>query len=124
MIYILPFTDIVVNYIVIMIISIVMYSLSLGWISGNKEKTKYTKNIKIDKKTKLLLGFFFYNEDKIEMEAVINQIANYGITAILAVISLYYEIEPKVFGICYGIAFFTILLGCLIYRIKKDDLKE
>lgn len=123
-VFILPFIDIFGDYAVLLIFFIIMYWISLGWIRGNKEKSGYTKNIKLNRRRKLLLGFFFYKGDKVEMEAVINQILNYTLTIIIAIISLYKEIEPKTFGICYGIAFFSALGGCLIYRFKKDDFKD
>jgi hypothetical protein len=116
--------DLVGNYVLLVIFFVAMYLMGFNWVRGNKEDTEYTKNVKLNRRRKILLCFFFYKDDKIEMEAVIHQIANYIITTILAVVCLYVEIEPKTFFIIYVSASLLIIVGCLVYRFIKKDFKE
>lgn len=121
---ILPLDDIVINYIGVLILFIVMYILSISAIRKNNEDTEYTKNIKLSRYKKILLGFFFYKREKVEIEAVINQIVNYILTVIFAILALYVDLQPKIVGICYIGAFFIVIGVCLIYRFKNNDFKK
>lgn len=113
-----------VNFIVVIILHVAIYMGSLAWIRGNKVDTEYTKNIRLNRTQKIILGLFFYKEDKFEMEAIFNLIAKDILTVSFAVAALYVDLQPKVVGICYIMVFFSVIGGCLIYRFKKDDFKE
>ncbi len=120
----LSVNDVLINFIIVLILFVSMFIVSLIAIKGNKEDTEYTKNVKLNKKRKIILGFLFYKGDKIEMEAVINQILNYILTMGFVIASFYIDLQPKMLGICYGIAGFSVFIGCLIYRFKTDDFKD
>lgn len=124
MTFILSFGDIIVNFLGVLIMFVVMYILSLSSARKSNDNTEYTKNIKLNRHRRILLGFFFYKLDKVEMEAVINQIANYILTTIFLVASVYIDLHPKIVGICYMVVFFCVIGGCLIYRFKKSDFKD